>query len=82
MMRRAIKSLRDFLVGIVREGVAQPVQPKPVSAHVGIMKLSAAGSLIADGETVERAASAVGIDPADLQRWLDHHRVPRRAYRR
>ncbi len=77
-MNRAIKRLRAFLIGVIKEGVAPPIEqkPKPISGHVRLLRLTAGASLVAD-IGIERAAQAVGEDPEELRRWLSRHRVRR-----
>jgi len=77
MMKNWIKNLRAWLVATIREGVAPPAKPPAKSGYVQLMKFAAARSLLADGLTIEQAAVAVGVEPADLRHFL-HPRAARR----
>jgi len=72
--------IRESLISAIAAGVraAQPPPAaKPVSGHILLMKIAAARSLLADGLTIEQAAVAVGVEPADLRHFLSP-RVRRR----
>jgi len=78
MMKNWIKNLRAWLVAVIKEAVTPPpAKPPAKSGHVQIMKIAAARSLLADGLTVEQAALAAGLEPADLRHFL-HPRAARR----
>ncbi len=65
-----VSHLRAWLVGVIKEGVTPPAKPPAKSGHVQFMKFAAARSLLADGLSIEAAAVAVGVEPADLKAWL------------
>ncbi len=69
-----VSHLRAWLVGVIKEGVTPPAKPPAKSGHVQFMKFAAARSLLADGLSIEAAAVAVGVEPADLKAWLSPRR--------
>ncbi len=69
-MNRVIEKIRAWLVAVIREGVAPVEKKKPLPGHVALMRLRAAASLVQDGENIEAAAAAAGVEPEDLRHYL------------
>ncbi len=77
-MNRVIEKIRAWLVAVIKEGTApSPPAKPPMTGHRQLMRFQAARSLLADGLTIEQAAAAVGVEPADLRHFL-RVRAPRR----
>ena len=75
--RKISDALRRWLIGAIKEAVTPVEKKKPLPGHVALVRFQAARSLLADGLTIEQAAAAVGVEPADLKAWLARRRVTR-----
>jgi len=70
---RFFARLRESLISAIAAGVraAQPAPAKPsITGYRQLMRFQAARSLLADGLTINQAAVAVSVEPADLKVWL------------